>query len=247
MKKLLVSAALLFTFSSSIFAQGEELRGGGVTAPSISDKDNWENSFKGDIILDTSDNNFYGLDNTGTWRNISAVSTEASPSTSGYVTNTDQTFGGNKTFNGSITPAGGIVGKTDGAPIAQGLIGEKKTATLSDTTFAATGTGFNVTGGSITLTPGVWMAFLKLGAAPPSSTWTLFQQSISTISATLQTPSLTRDQSTGVTNARFPGTSVAYFNVSSDTTIYAVASADYTGTAGNVASAHSQFFAIRIQ
>lgn len=55
----------------------------------------------------------------------------ATASTAGIVSATTQSFGGNKTFVGTITPSGGIVGKTDGVPVAVGNVGENQTAVVS--------------------------------------------------------------------------------------------------------------------
>lgn len=54
---------------------------------------------------------------------------EASASASGIVNTGTQSFAGNKTFVGTLAPTGGIVGKTDGAAVAAGFIGEIYTQT----------------------------------------------------------------------------------------------------------------------
>lgn len=61
MRTNLAVAASIFLFSHSSFAN-VTMFGGGVQVPSVTDKSNWDNGQPGDIILDTSDNNFYGLD-----------------------------------------------------------------------------------------------------------------------------------------------------------------------------------------
>jgi hypothetical protein len=77
---------------------------------------------------------------TGTyWAFNSLASTqagEASATAAGIVSTGTQSFAGNKTFLGSITPTGGIVGKTDAAAIGTGLHGEVITV-ANNTVFAA--------------------------------------------------------------------------------------------------------------
>lgn len=142
--------------------------------------------------------------------------------------------------------AGNAPGHTSGVAIASPFIGQILTATLSDTTMAVSNTVYTVTGGTITLTPGVWMVFLKLSMNTPGTTLTQFNQSISTTLATHDLPSLVKDQSSGILNARYLGTSVRYFNVSSNTPVYAIASAEFTGSTNSVAQSQSQFFAVRV-
>ncbi len=107
MKKHFVLAACIISLSGSGFAQ-EDFFSGGVTTPSINGKANWSNPSYGDLILDTSDNNFYGYDAIGSWRNLTASSIPASASNSGYVDTAAQTFAGAKTFNSAIRASGGF-------------------------------------------------------------------------------------------------------------------------------------------
>jgi hypothetical protein len=93
------------------------------------------------------------------WAFSSLASTtvgEASASSPGIVTTGTQTFAGDKTFNGSITPSGGIIGKTDGVPVAAGNVGEVITWASAPSTQVLTTSVADWTNATIVLTPGVW-------------------------------------------------------------------------------------------
>ncbi|WP_141732418.1 hypothetical protein [Oligoflexus tunisiensis] len=166
MRKVLFSAVLPFIFSGSILAQDEELRGTGFNAPTVTDTEGVANPAQGEIVFVPSGANtgaFYGYAGaTDLWHNLSAASTPAGPSTSGIVTDGTtgaQTFGGDKVFNGSITPAGGIVGKTDGVPVAQGYVGETLAATLGSVQTSTSSSPVAISGLSLNLTAGNWLVF----------------------------------------------------------------------------------------
>jgi hypothetical protein len=79
----------------------------------------------------------------------------ASGSSPGIVSTGTQTFAGDKTFNGSITPSGGIVGKTDGVAVEVGKVGQRIEAASSAATLIASSQYKNQD--SITLTAGIWL------------------------------------------------------------------------------------------
>ncbi|WP_141732420.1 hypothetical protein [Oligoflexus tunisiensis] len=170
MRNLLISTTLLFTFSGSVFAQSEEFRGAGFNAPTVSGTESVLDPVKGEIIFDGSPGSeaFYGYIGSNTWHNFSAATVPAGPTTSGIVTHgadsTTQTFGGNKIFNGSITPAGGIVGKNDGVPIEEGYVGQKITWETPPSTQSFGTSTSDWANASITLTPGVWLVIANIGA-----------------------------------------------------------------------------------
>lgn len=87
----------------------------------------------------------------------------ATASTSGIVSATTQSFGGNKTFVGSITPSGGIVGKTDGVPVSSTFVGES--FDVSGTTTLVASGSFNfvdmVTLTNAVPTAGIWAIYLS--------------------------------------------------------------------------------------
>lgn len=65
-----------------------------------------------------------------------------------------KTFSGAVTVSGALTASSGVVGRTDGATVPSGYIGQVISSTVSAVAAAASNTYGNVT--SITLTPGVW-------------------------------------------------------------------------------------------
>jgi len=84
--------------------------------------------------------------------------TFASLTNAGIVSTGTQTFAGAKTFVGAVTPSAGIVGKTDGAAVTAGNVGQvlEQTRLRSAGTSLTTGVAANVTATALTLTAGEW-------------------------------------------------------------------------------------------
>ena len=103
--------------------------------------------------------------NGSRWAFSSLASTtvgEASGSSPGIVSTGAQTFAGNKTFNGSITPSGGIVGNSTGTASPAGQIGEVVIFNqITSTNFAGSTTQFAniLTLTSANLSNGIWALY----------------------------------------------------------------------------------------
>jgi hypothetical protein len=135
----------------------------------------------------------------------------ASATQQGIVSTTTQTFAGNKTFNGTITPSAGIVGNTSGTAIGAGLVGNQLLANASGLTFTnnivkeitsvtvvttglytVTGYLYVVPGTSSTVTAVEWgtsntSGTLPVSAGPPDSTGQSFQGASSALTTTTGT------------------------------------------------------------
>ena len=81
------------------------------------------------------------------------------------------TFAGNLTVTGSLTPNGGIVGKTDGVAVAAGYVGQTITWATPPTSTGGFTTEADWTNATITLTAGVWIVYanISLGYAITSN------------------------------------------------------------------------------
>jgi hypothetical protein len=79
---------------------------------------------------------------------------DASATQKGLVTTSTQTFAGDKTFSGSITPSGGIVGKTDGAAVGAGKVGQNSFDVTGLTSSA--GSAWQNSGAQVVLKKGVY-------------------------------------------------------------------------------------------
>ena len=142
------------------------------------------------------------------------------------------------------TLTNGIKGKTNGAAIAAGYVGEKLTASLSNVSLVTT--GISVNAGSISLTAGTWLVYGKLMVSPPGATLTYTDVSISTSSVTQDITTLVRDLTTTLSLNRYLSPSPKYLSLSATTTVYLVVEQGFTGAAGGTNAANSQFYAVRI-
>jgi hypothetical protein len=196
------------------------------------------------------------------WAFSSLASTtvgEASASAPGIVSTGTQSFAGNKTFVGTITPSAGIVGQTSGAAITAGNVGEVITsASMSSGTLAASYT--NITSASIALTAGVWKISYSVSLQPsPSST--AGHETIGSIQLFNSTDSLAISGSQRSSGARNPAAASFYIiGVCEYSTVVNIAgSKTYTiqgkntnpaGTGSttllNSADYFSSFYAVRI-
>jgi hypothetical protein len=93
------------------------------------------------------------------------VRRDATSTSGGELTASAQTIPGAKTFTGAVALSGGQVGKTDGAAIASGYVGETKTWTVSPSDQAVTTTETDWTNAFITLPAGVWQIHVLVEAA----------------------------------------------------------------------------------
>jgi hypothetical protein len=170
------------------------------------------------------------------WAFSSLASTtvgEASASSPGIVTTGTQTFAGDKTFNGSITPSGGIVGKTDGLAVAAGRVGERVESISGLINLTGNGQYTDLT--SITLTAGVWVIHAAgSGALNTGTGMTVFYIAVGTAagntaggavqgSTQFDNPPPTSAYNVTIT---IPG---IYVNISATTTYYLKALASYSG------------------
>jgi predicted aconitase with swiveling domain len=78
----------------------------------------------------------------------------ASPTFTGTVTAPTLSVTGNATVTGTVTPTGGIVGKTDGSDASSGIDGEYVSSLFNGSAYNTASTWQNMT--SITLTAGDW-------------------------------------------------------------------------------------------
>lgn len=174
------------------------------------------------------------------WAFSSLASTtvgEASASSPGIVSIGTQTFAGNKTFNGSITPSGGIVGKTDGVAVSAGNVGQllRESRDRSAQTALTTGVSANITANPMTLTAGVWLVTGSVSIIGTATSARL-DFGLSTTSATLppasDIPSL-RNYSSITVNLTLADLPLFvgpwYVNISSTTTLYLVGNSVYSG------------------
>lgn len=137
-----------------------------------------------------------------------------------------------------------VKGRTSGAVISAGYVGEILTASLSDVSLAVSATVYNA--GSLSLTAGVWMVYGKVQFGVAGSTQTQCDASISLTSATHDNTNRVRDNSSGISAGRYLAPCPLYVNVSSTTTVYLCASSSYTGAAPSTTGAQSALFAVRI-
>jgi hypothetical protein len=162
------------------------------------------------------------------------------------VTTGTQTFAGDKTFNGSITPSGGIVGKTDGVAVAAGRVGQVITATLGNVSLAASGGQYN--GGTLSLTAGVWIIEAKISAGSWGTTQSYLAVSIASQSEGVNNhePTLVRDTSTQTGIGHYIAASPRVVNISANTDFYIVVQSGGTGANPSTVAASSQLYAVRI-
>lgn len=90
---------------------------------------------------------------------MGAANVAASSSSNGYVSTGTQTFAGDKTFNGTLYPSGGIVGRTDGASATAGNVGEIISSTVSSVVANVTAgpTAGATSAAALSLTAGNWL------------------------------------------------------------------------------------------
>lgn len=184
------------------------------------------------------------------WAFSSLASTtvgEASASSPGIVSIGTQTFAGNKTFNGSLTPSGGIVGKTDGASVSSGFIGEIITASSLTTTVPISGGNYTATAlRRITLSKGQYMIVGK--AIPPAVTGTIarFRLYLGVVSGSYTVYGFEGDTFIGTANTSIAFATSGFLAVSADAQIdLFVDSLGGSLTAGGTGFTHS-FFATRL-
>ena len=124
------------------------------------------------------------------------------------------------------------------------MIGEKLTGTMSSP--ALTTNQWNDPG-TITLTPGVWLAFGMLKISGGGTTQSAMNVGISSTSGNSEPIGYVSGEitTTAATN-RFLNAMPRYFNVSVNTSIYLKCVSTFTGTASSVNSAESTFHAVRI-
>jgi hypothetical protein len=171
------------------------------------------------------------------WAFSSLASTtvgEASASSSGIVTTGTQTFAGDKTFNGSLTPSGGIVGKTDGVAVAAGKVGEIYTTSF---TGGALTTGVAGRSAIINLpSAGVWLIFCTSVFTGTATTMTQRRSSIGTSDSLNFTLSATNSYEAGYESFNpsavvDPGKALSpiFINSSSAPTVYVWSAAVFSG------------------
>lgn len=147
----------------------------------------------------------------------------ATASTSGIVSATTQSFGGDKTFIGSITPSSGIVGKTDGVAIGAGKLGQIITSGQQTNTLT---TGQYDDTMSVTLTAGVWLITFRgeIVGANLSGYYSFFIGTVPGNNSTGSSAGVNFVSVAGVTPSS--GAQVAfcignyYINITSNTTYY---------------------------
>lgn len=190
--------------------------------------------------------------NGSRWVLSSLASTQiqdASATQAGQVTTGTQTIAGAKTFTGRATFSGGVGGRTSGATVPAGDIGEIKTSSFSATPLT-TATNTNVA--TLSLEAGVWLVYYKpcfTHTTTAPTTITNVFASISIISATLYNPGMVADVSNDNLNqARYLGTATRYLNLAATTTVYAVMYATFSGGSGvqHANDTSAQFYAVRI-
>jgi hypothetical protein len=145
-----------------------------------------------------------------------------------------QTFAGNKTFNGSITPSGGIVGKTDGVAVAAGKVGEIYTTSF---TGGALTTGVAGRSAIINLpSAGVWLIFCTSVFTGTATTMTQRRSSIGTSDSLNFTLSATNSYEAGYESFNpsavvDPGKALSpiFINSSSAPTVYVWSAAVFSG------------------
>jgi hypothetical protein len=135
-----------------------------------------------------------------------------------------------------------FLGRTDGAAIPSGYIGEKINGTLSLATIAVSGSSYN--SGSMALPIGKWMVYSRTRMTPGGTTHTLSLSGISLTTGVLDHPFFVSDFGTEIINSRYQ-MAWAYYDLVAPTTVYQVVSANFTGTAPTVPTAQGIFFAIR--
>jgi hypothetical protein len=162
------------------------------------------------------------------WAFSSLASTtvgEASASAPGIVSTGTQSFAGNKTFVGTITPSAGIVGKTDGVAPTAGNYGEVLTAGPTTVTALAVNQFNNVT--SLALTAGSWLITVNIAHTAFAITGgTSSEGAVSTFSGNTTTDHVSGDNqmdgpSPPASNQDTNMCLTWVKNISSTTTIYA--------------------------
>ena len=99
---------------------------------------------------------------------VDLIRKDATSTVGGELTNGAQTIAGAKTFTGAttfsstLTPSGGVVGRTNGVAVPAGQIGETITSANIVTTTLASLSDTDITNATITLTPGVWRITYQL-------------------------------------------------------------------------------------
>jgi hypothetical protein len=145
-----------------------------------------------------------------------------------------QVIPGAKTFSGALTPAGGIVGKTDGVTVPAGYVGQVIQVTGASTT-GLNATVSNIT--NITLTPGVWL--ITAAGFIGGSGGTSLSLAVSTNSASFTGTII------GYTRLAFPANATAGIasgslsfpvNIASNTTYYFVGDTNMTALSSGAGS-----------
>lgn len=137
-----------------------------------------------------------------------------------------------------------IVGRTDGVTVGSGYIGEKISASLSNTSLATT-VAKSVTG-TLTLTPGIWLIRAQ-GHFDGTGSTTWASQSILSISTTTDTLDVNAYVSYEPTSLRDHLFQVSRLvNISASTPYYLVAQCVFGASTAQIAAANSFFEAVRI-
>jgi hypothetical protein len=142
--------------------------------------------------------------------------------------------------------AGFAPGLTTGAAIGAGYVGQLISATLSNVSLAASGGQYN--GGTLSLTPGVWIIEGKISAGSWGTTQSYLAVSIASQSEGVNNhePTLVRDTSTQTGIGHYIAASPRVVNISANTDFYIVVQSGGTGANPSTVAASSQFYAVRI-
>lgn len=127
-------------------------------------------------------------------------------------------------------------------PVGTGEIGEKLTASLSNTTISSSGVDTVV--GSLALTAGIWMVYSKVAVGPAGSSVSGVDFCTSLTTA-IDTPYVVRDLTTGTTGTRYLGGAPRYISTAG-VTVNMIVNYTYTGTAPATIAANSFLYAVRI-
>lgn len=183
----------------------------------------------------------------------------ATATTPGIVSTATQQFGGDKEFIGSITPTGGIVGKTDGVAVSAGKVGEKITWNTPPASVTLTTTESDWTNATFTLTPGVWLVnySIQTSANPPSVAGAVLTSVVRVTDSSNAIVQNSDKQMTAISptaasltiNSIIAGSFIV--NISSNTTYKIRIQKSESGGVGigavyNQSSARSEFYGVRI-
>jgi hypothetical protein len=137
-----------------------------------------------------------------------------------------------------------FLGKTDGATVAAGYVGQKLTASLSNVTLADVA-GTDKTVGTLTLTAGIWMVYAKCTINTPGSTMTYAQAAISTVNNTNNGVSAVRAIHNSITAATLIAPNPLYISTTGQD-VYLVAQLVGSGTVPATVASSSELYAVRI-